>query len=204
MKFSKKDLFLLGGIIIVIILILISGILLRKFSPKVRPKALSKVNQKQAKFIPNFPKNIKITFQIVGKGEFGDLGGTTMPPVYFSHSLHTNVYQIPCATCHHGRPKTQKAAHCGTCHGSSRQELLQAYFTKCTECHRKISWMWYKADAPLPQVDGCQRCHFENPSQLNKEKIRINKKLTPSRIEKIHQLLVKLSSLTEKAIMFQQ
>lgn len=86
------------------------------------------------------------------------LEGAKMPPVTFSHTVHTQKAKIDCAVCHHKDKDPKEAQACGTCHQvkgakDNAPPAQDAFHKKCQTCHKESSAKGVKAPTQ------CTECH---------------------------------------------
>jgi hypothetical protein len=90
------------------------------------------------------------------------------PPVLFTHSNHSQMYNLSCDACHHlyedGKnawKESDPVNKCIECHDPIRSDgdvkkLKLAYHGSCVGCHSKLSKEGKSTDAPYKQ---CYKCH---------------------------------------------
>ena len=129
-------------------LIILSGILLAAAKIELGPKS------------NNVPDEIIID----NKGYSQD----RKRPVLFTHSNHSQMYNISCDACHHryedGKnvwKESDPVNKCNECHDPLKtdenvKKLKLAYHRSCIGCHSKLSLEMKSTDAPYKQ---CYKCH---------------------------------------------
>lgn len=86
------------------------------------------------------------------------LEGAKLPPVPFSHPLHTEKAKIECVECHHKDKNPKEPGGCMPCHDLKNVKngaipIKDAYHKNCIDCHKESSAKGVKA----PTV--CNDCH---------------------------------------------
>jgi hypothetical protein len=86
------------------------------------------------------------------------LEGAKLPPVPFSHPLHTEKAKIECVECHHKDKNPREPGGCMPCHDlknvkSGAIPIKDAYHKNCIDCHKESSAKGVKAPT------ACNDCH---------------------------------------------
>lgn len=86
------------------------------------------------------------------------LEGAKLPPVPFSHPLHTEKAKIECVECHHKDKNPREPGGCMPCHDLKNVKngaipIKDAYHKNCIDCHKESSAKGVKAPT------ACNDCH---------------------------------------------
>jgi hypothetical protein len=84
--------------------------------------------------------------------------GGKLPPVTFSHKIHTEKSKINCAVCHHKDDNPKEPQGCFKCHpikvtGDNAPAAKMAFHKMCIICHRENLTKGIKAPVQ------CIECH---------------------------------------------
>ncbi len=86
------------------------------------------------------------------------LEGAKLPPVAFTHSVHTEKAKVDCAICHHKDKNPREPGGCMPCHDrndvkNGAPPVKDAYHKNCIDCHKES--VAKKVSAPTK----CNDCH---------------------------------------------
>lgn len=86
------------------------------------------------------------------------LEGSKLPPVPFSHPVHTEKAKTDCVVCHHKDKDPKQPGGCMPCHDlkeikNGAVPIKDAYHKNCITCHKEASAKG--ANAPTK----CNDCH---------------------------------------------
>lgn len=86
------------------------------------------------------------------------LDGAKLPPVAFSHPLHTEKAKVDCVVCHHKDKNPGEPGGCMPCHDRNDVKdgappIKDAYHKNCIDCHKES--VAKKVNAPTK----CNECH---------------------------------------------
>ncbi len=86
------------------------------------------------------------------------LEGGKLPPVPFSHAVHTDKARVDCVACHHKDKDPKRPGRCMPCHDIKELKngaipIKDAYHKGCIACHRRAVEKGMSAPAK------CNDCH---------------------------------------------
>ncbi|OPX98869.1 MAG: Acidic cytochrome c3 precursor [Syntrophorhabdus sp. PtaU1.Bin002] len=86
------------------------------------------------------------------------LDGSKLPPVTFSHTIHTEKTKLECVTCHHKDTDPKQPEACTKCHPAAGGKgeapgAKDVFHKQCQTCHKESSAKDVKAPTK------CNECH---------------------------------------------